>query len=158
MPEGDDENAVSQVISPALRETQAASPALSTSTGRSASQEMPAESIWAKELIDALFMHSGLMRRYRRLVHAAREGGNVRQEGMFLELGKTQERTCRQQRQQMNAAVEHLGADQSLMSELFKANDTCTLELRAWEKLVGSGDHSADNLPGQPLQVCIHVG
>lgn len=118
-----------------------------------ASEALSKEALWAQELIDALVMHCGLVGRYRRLVHAARAGGNEKQEAIFLELGASQAQTCRQQRQQLHRALALLGAEQTLMSQLLKANDMCSLELRLWEQMAGSVPHGADDRPGQPLQV-----
>lgn len=128
--------------------------AVSSSDDESPSaEELTPEALRAKELIDALVTHCELVARFRRLVEAARADSNQRQEDMFLELGATQAQTCRQQRQQLHRALALLGAEKALMSDLLRANDFCSLELRKWEQIAGTLPHGADDRPGQPLQV-----
>lgn len=153
--EEEEENSMSQVMAetPGTREIPDA--AYSSKVDSPLTEGLSREALRAKELIDALVTHCELVGRFRRLVQAARDDGSERQERMFLELGTTQAQTCRQQRQQLHRALALLGEEQALMSQLLKANDMCSLELRLWEQLAGSAPHGADSRPSQPLQVCL---
>lgn len=151
-PEEEEENS-SQVMAATPGTGEITDAAFSSKLEEPLTEGLSRQTLWAKELIDALVTNCELVGRFRRLVQAARDDGNVLQESMFLELGTTQAQTCRQQRQQLHPALAFLGEKQDLKSQLLEANDMCSLELRRWELAVSS-PHGADSRPGQPLQVC----